>query len=211
MTANSNGFIVRARNGKAKIRECITVDFMSEAKQIVEDAKIKAKRDTEKIERLAYEQGFKKGEQAGIELGLQELAPYLDQFKNMAKEIARAREVVVDELEPQIVRLALDISKKIVKQVVERDRETAARIAKEAISQLTGKHTLVIYVSKSDHDLMAELAPEFIAMENVKKCTIEVDPNVEPGGCIIETENGIVDARISVGLDETEKLLEEHA
>ena len=209
MPISNDSLIVKSSSGKPKIREFFTVNFEQEAENILKEARAQAKRDAGKIERIAYEQGFEKGEKAGMELGIQQLTPYLDQFRNIILELSYAREIMLKNMEPQIVELALDISKKIVKQVVENDKETAARIAKEAISQLTGNHSIVIYVSKSDYDLMTELMPQFKSMDQVKDCTIEVDLNVEPGGCILETENETVDARISIGLEETEQLLEE--
>ena len=180
-------------------------DFIEEARKVLEDARKKAA----DVERIAYEKGFQKGEQAGKQFGIQQIEPYLYQFRRLTDEIARAREKLLAQMEPQIIRMALAIAKKVVKRVVEEDERTAIRLAKDAIGQIVDRQKLIIHVSTSDYELINELRPEFLAIEGIKDCAIELDPNVEPGGCIIETEGGTVDARICTALDAVSKLAEE--
>ena len=95
MPVNNDSLIVKSSSGKPKIREFFTVDFEAEAENILTEARKQAKSDIEKIEKIAYEQGFEKGEKAGMELGIQQLSPYLDQFKNMILTASTAHSRIV--------------------------------------------------------------------------------------------------------------------
>lgn len=192
--------------GNKGIRSYEQVDFDREAQKVLEEARQKATM----IEKVAYEQGFKKGEIAGKELGLQQLLPYIEQFQKLVSDLAVARENMLDRMEPDVIRLALTIAEKVVKKVVDDDPNTVIRVAKEAIGQLVDKQNLVIHVSNADYDLVSVLVPEFIAMEGVDKCKIESDPDVQPGGCILETESGNVDARVKTALEAVNELAAEN-
>lgn len=188
------------------VRSYKQANFDVEARKVLVEARQKALM----VEKVAYEQGFKKGEIAGKELGLQQLLPYIEQFKNLVIELTETREKMLGQMEPKIIRLALAISEKVVKKVVDEDLDTVVRVTKEAIGQIVDKQNLIVHVSNADYDLVSELVSEFIAMEGVENCKIERDPNVQPGGCILETESGNVDARIKTALEAVNELAVEN-
>jgi len=68
----------------------------------------------------------------------------------------------------------------------------------------------VIRVNLSDLDLTTEHIKDFMGMvENVKSITVLEDSSVDKGGCIIETDFGQIDARISSQLHEIEENITE--
>ena len=61
-------------------------------------------------------------------------------------------------------------------------------------------------VNLADLDLTSEHINDFMQMvENVKSITVLEDSSVDRGGCIIETDFGQIDARISSQLHEIEE------
>jgi flagellar assembly protein FliH len=204
MGFSPSNYIGTKSKEKTTVKMYKEADFVAEARRVLD----KAQQEAAGIERFAYEQGFVQGEEAGKRLGIQQLEPYLDQFKKLVVDIATARERLLDEMEPKVVKLALAIAERVVKRVVEEDRELAVRVAKSAIERIVDKQRLVIHVSRSDYDLLSELTPEFLAMEGVKECSIESDPNIEPGSCIIETEGGTIDACIYTAMEAINELVE---
>lgn len=191
---------------KTEIRPFKEKDFDAEARQVLDRAKARSA----EIERRAYEQGFAKGERDGKKIGLDQIVPYLENFKRLGEQLAGSRERLLEEVEPMAVKLALAIASKVVKKEVADDKQTAARLTRDAVRKIVDRQKLIIHVSQTDHDLISELLPDILCMEGVKECSVVPDPNVAPGGCILETEGGSVDARIATALEEISSLAEEY-
>ncbi len=80
----------------------------------------------------------------------------------------------------------------------------------QALRRVKGRGDVTIRVNLADVELTAEHTKDFMqAVESVKNITVAEDSSVERGGCIIETDFGAIDARISSQLNELEtKILE---
>jgi flagellar assembly protein FliH len=102
------------------------------------------------------------------------------------------------------------ISRKVVKVISENQREVVISNVVQALRKVRDRGTVIIHVNLADLKLTTEHTKEFIKMlEGVKTIQVVEDSSVDPGGCIIETDFGEVDARISSQLAELEaKILE---
>ena len=80
----------------------------------------------------------------------------------------------------------------------------------QALRKVKGRGNILIKVNMLDVKLTTEHKKEFIDMvEGAKSIQIVEDTTVDPGGCVIETDFGEIDARISSQLAELEqKILE---
>ncbi|HTO24040.1 MAG TPA: FliH/SctL family protein, partial [Spirochaetia bacterium] len=98
------------------------------------------------------------------------------------------RNEIIQEAETQIINLVLLIVKKVIKVISENQKN------------------VVIRVNLADLELTSEHVKDFMKMvENVKSITVLEDSTVDRGGCIIETDFGQIDARISSQLHEIEE------
>ena len=194
---------LRDANFDAEARQ-VLVDAQADYERMMQDARMQS----EEIAQQAYADGFAQGEQAGKKLGIDQLSPYLESFRTLCEELGSTRQELLATMEPEIIRLSLAVAEKVVRQVVEQDRELATRLVRHAVSQLNDQKILTIKVNKADYDLVSELRPEIAAMRGLDSCRIESDPNVAPGGCILETEGGNIDARIDTALAAVQQLAE---
>jgi flagellar assembly protein FliH len=80
----------------------------------------------------------------------------------------------------------------------------------QALRKLKSRGEVLVKVNLEDVDMTSEHVKDFMRMvENVKSVTVVEDTTVDKGGCIIETDFGEIDARISSQLQEIEeKILE---
>ncbi|MBA7681152.1 hypothetical protein ES703_89482 [subsurface metagenome] len=80
----------------------------------------------------------------------------------------------------------------------------------QALRKLKSRGDVVIRTNLDDLELTSEHINDFLKMvENVKSITVLEDSSVDRGGCIIETDFGQIDARISSQLhDIEERILE---
>jgi flagellar assembly protein FliH len=120
------------------------------------------------------------------------------------------RQEILDETEQQIVELVLLIARKVVKVISETQRNVVMQNILQSLRRVKGRGDVTIRVNLADVQLTSEHAKEFMdSVESIKNITVAEDSSVEKGGCIIETDFGAIDARISSQLNELEqKILE---
>jgi flagellar assembly protein FliH len=158
----------------------------------------------------AYKQGFESGREAGFDEGKREVDRLVDRMRIILEKTMDKRQSILDETEQQIVELVLLISRKVIKVISESQRNVVMSNIVQALRKVKGRGDVVIRVNIADLELTSEHTKEFIeAVENIKNITFAEDSSVDRGGCIIETDFGAIDARISSQLSELEqKILE---
>jgi flagellar assembly protein FliH len=120
------------------------------------------------------------------------------------------REEILVETERQIVDLVLLMTRKVIKIISETQKDVVQENIIQALRKVKSRGTITIRVNVRDLQLTTEHIGSFIQkMEGVKGIQVAEDSTVDPGGCIIETDFGEIDARISSQLAELEaKILE---
>ena len=158
----------------------------------------------------AYKEGFDKGSEDGYKEGQQEANRLVERLHVILDKTLDRRQSIRDETEQQIVELVLLISRKVVKVISESQRSVVMQNILQALRRVKGRGEVTIRVNLADLKLTSEHTKEFMqAVESVKNITVAEDSSVEKGGCIIETDFGAIDARISSQLNELEqKILE---
>ena len=97
-------------------------------------------------------------------------------------------------------------SKKVIKAISENQKNVVINNVVQALRKLKSRGDVVIRVNLSDLELTSEHVKDFMKMvENVKSVTVLEDSSVDRGGCMIETDFGQIDARISSELNEIEE------
>jgi len=101
--------------------------------------------------------------------------------------------------------LVLLIAKKVIKVISENQKNVVINNVVQALRKLKSRGEVAIRVNLADLELTTEHKKDFIEMvEGVKSIKILEDSTVDRGGCIIETDFGSIDARISSQLHEIE-------
>jgi len=92
--------------------------------------------DPEEIERQAFEKGFAEGEKTGIESGEKKAAVFLRQLETLCSEIHSLKERLMSEFESQIVLLASEMAKRIIKKELMSSSEIIETLVQEALKKL---------------------------------------------------------------------------
>ena len=124
--------------------------------------------------------------------------------------VMQRREEILNETERQIVELVILITRKIVKVISENQKSVILSNVLSALKKVKGRGDVTIRVNLADVQLTTEHIQDFISrVEAIKGITVMEDSSVESGGCIVETDFGAIDARISSQLSELEdKIME---
>ena len=120
------------------------------------------------------------------------------------------RQEILNETEQQIIELVLLISRKVIKVISDNQKSVVMSNIVHALRKVKGRGDVVIRVNVADLKLVSAHTKDFLqAIESVKNITVLEDTSVDKGGCIVETDFGAIDARISSQLSELEqKILE---
>ena len=192
----------QAENEAAKLK----AEAKAEADNIIAEAQ--AERD--KIINESKKQGYDTGYEAGYQDGQKEAERLVERMHNILDAVMKRREEILSETEYQIVELVVLMARKVVKIISENQKTVIMNNVLQALKKVKGRGDVTIRVNLEDVKLTTEHTQDFIdRVEAVKSITVVEDTTVEKGGCIVETDFGAIDARISSQLTELEqKILE---
>ncbi len=158
--------------------------------------------------------------QQGVEAGKEEISRKLnDEFERKMEEATESIGSVIRELGAEVARLdqdfdkaivtlAIAIARRVVAREIEVDEEAVLARTREAIRKIIGVEKIKIHVSPSDEEYIRGHRNELSAYaDSVKEIVIEADGKVERGGCVIESELGNIDARVSTQFELIEESL----
>ncbi len=195
----------------------IKADAENEANSIIEKAKAQAAQiiadaqaQSGKTESEAYQKGFDQGHEEGYQKGEAEVSRLVERMHKILEAVMQRREEILQETESQIVELVILMTRKVIKILSENQKNIIMANTLAALKKVKTRGTVTLRVNIEDVKLTSAHADEFIQhVENVQGITVLEDSAVEKGGCIVETDFGAIDARISSQLSELEnKILE---
>jgi len=188
-----------------------------EADQIVAAANEKVKqmetdsRAAFEVERReAEDQGRAAGREVGFVEGKAEVERLIERSQTVLGRAQDKRAEILEETEQEIISLVLLIARKVIKVISENQRNVIISNVVQALRKVKGRGNILIRVNIADLKLSTEHIKDFITLvEGAKSIQVVEDSSVDEGGCVIETDFGEIDARISSQLAELEtKILE---
>jgi len=208
-TANSDP---EAENASSRAAERAREETLQKARQEADKLVTEARERAKEIEETAREEGYQAGYQQGYQAGKREAERELRAFLRAQEEEARSvfekletyRQELYQDLQDSVLRLSLDIAEKIINLNLERDDLIYKEIAKKAILALESSSKVTLRVSPSEYDRFFANGGQWLSSE-LGGLPVEVvcDPLMEQGGCIAESEEGVVNAGVR---DQLQKL-----
>jgi len=205
--------VKRKNNQAQKIRQ----EAEDEAKRILDEARRKAgeleseiQTRVDEVEQQARDKGHRDGRESGFQEGRDEVERLVQTLHRIISTAIEKRNEIIEESETQVINLVLLIAKKVIKVISENQKNVVINNVVQALRKLKSRGDVVLRVNLADLELTSEHIKDFMSMvENVKSVTVLEDSSVDRGGCIIETDFGQIDARVSSQLHEIEeKILE---
>ncbi len=175
-----------------------------EAEKII----LEAEKKVSEIEHDAYMKGHEAGREEGYNEGQAEVMRLIDRLGTIVSTAVDIRDDIIKSSEKLMSEMILMISRKVIKDEIVERREVVINNIKESIKRVKDRDRIDIRVNFADLDMTTSHKDELIKMmESLKKVNIYEDSRVERGGCIIETDVGAIDARISTQLDAIEEAI----
>lgn len=148
----------------------------------VEKYKLHVAEECEKLKENAQKDGF----EAGYQL-------WTEHIVNLEKEIEKVRQ----DLEKMLIPVALKAAKKIVGREIELSEDTIVDIVSNSLKAVSQHKKITIYVNKKDLEPLEKNRNRLKDLfESLEALSIRERNDIARGGCVIETEGGIINAQL---------------
>lgn len=194
--------------------ESLLIEAKQKAKAVADEVQ-QAREHWEKQEKIMYiEQAQKEGYQQGIEDGIQK------GYNEVAGEIAFAKKVVesskkdyqqhIESSESVILDLAMKVAGKVIGRQLENDEESFLSIVKKAIKEARDYREVQLHIHPIQYQSILTHKEELISIfPKDTELYIYPDDDLNESSCIIESENGRIDASVDSQLQEIKMKLTE--
>ena len=181
-------------------------------KELLKDALDKAKRQATGIKAHAqkqghdegYAEGFKKGEDAARE----EFKPFLETIEGLISDLTGFRKDMYDKGEREMVEMVVSLTKKVIHFEFSTRDDAVQGMIRLAVQSVLDRESMVIKINPTDKGYAESFRPELHHLfGEIKNITFEAHPGVERGGCVVETNFGVVDARIDKLGEQMDRIL----
>ena len=162
----------------------------------------RAQDEADTIKKSAFEEGYRKG--------LEQASADMEQFRSNLKTFLSAPSEVFEFIAPDILQISIDIAKKVIKKEAEQDPQVLVNTIVDVLKTLSKNEPKInIRVKPQAVAFIKDTIPNITYQYGIDaKVNIISDPSIEDGGCIFQTNNGIVDASIDTQIEIIKKALE---
>ena len=162
-----------------------------------------AEQERARVLKEAYDKGYEDGRAEATAKVIEHARDLLEYLGTLVQGVAQAMENAVRAAEDTVARLAIEVAEKILRHEVSIDGSVVLDMVRESVEKAKAAGPIKIRVSAWDLDRVKDFHDEIMRIaDDVTSIEIIEDPRVEPGGCIVETDFGSVDARLGTQLRE---------
>lgn len=186
--------------------------IVAEARDEAERLKEEAAREADALKAKAENEGY----EDGLRRAYKELEDRLNHARRQAQSIIEEAEAkrseIINTAKNDIVELAFAIASKIVEKEILVDREVILRIVEKSL-ELAGPAEQIRLTVNPEDLAMVEENLKYLTMpeQRIDQVLVEDDPRIARGGCLVETDGGLVDARVETRFENIKSVLEDVA
>jgi len=147
----------------------------------------------------AREEGTRQGEAAGRQKGLAEVDAMLRKLAHTVEEVAGLKARLRHEAERDVVWLAMAVARRVLRREIRVDEEAVLGLVKAALDNASLRDVTEVRVHPGHKAKMQEFIAGIGAPVAI---TVRGDATLEPGGVVLETSRGTLDASMETQLDE---------
>jgi flagellar assembly protein FliH len=193
------------------------------AKRVLAEASAQASAMREDAHREGHQKGYEEGTVAGREAGhaeafaeaarrfAEEQASLVESCRSMVAAFEEAKARLLREARADVLELAVAIARRVLK-VASLDRnvmdEAVVANAAEMLELVGAQSDPVLHVHPSNAEAMETFAGHLAeAGRTSRHVTVVADADVPPGGCVLTTREGRIDATIETQIERIAALL----
>lgn len=155
---------------------------LSKVKQEADEYRQSIIKECEQIKENSFKEGY--------EAGYQEWAKQFAYFETEIKQIQQ-------DSQKSIIPVALKAAKKIVGKEIELSPDVITDIVGSNLKAVAQHKRVTIYVNRNDYEALEKNKNNLRQLfESLESFSIRIRNDIDPGGCMIETEIGIINGQM---------------
>jgi flagellar assembly protein FliH len=155
------------------------------------------------------EQAFEEGFAAGVAQAQTQLDGPAAALAAAAEQLQALRTDAAASVEADAVDLALRIAEQAVGAAIAADPELVVEAVRGALRRLVERDRVLILVNPDDLELVREHTARLVSeLGGIEHCEVQAERRVRPGGAIVRTTEGEVDATRATKLARAREVLE---
>lgn len=176
-----------------------------EAVPVIEEPVGRSVSTVESVRQEAFDEGFTAGvahAQAQLDGPASAMAAAAEQLQAMRGDAAAS-------VEPAAVELALRIAEQALGAWLVADRGVVVEVVRGALRRLVERDRVLILVNPDDLEVVRDHAARLVGeLGGIEHCEVQAERRVRPGGAIVRTAEGEVDATLETKLARAREVLE---
>jgi flagellar assembly protein FliH len=176
-----------------------------EAVPVIEEPTGRSASTVESVRQEAFDEGFAAGvahAQAQLDGPASAMAAAAEQLQAMRGDAAAS-------VEPAAVELALRIAEQALGAWLVADRGVVVEVVRGALRRLVERDRVLILVNPDDLEVVRDHAARLVGeLGGIEHCEVQAERRVRPGGAIVRTAEGEVDATLETKLARAREVLE---
>jgi len=154
------------------------------------------------VEKQAFEQGYAEGERIGKQMGEKMVETVVKRYDSGIAKLAGEHKSLVEAMEEQTVRMALEISRKIVQRELTMDPDLVAALASVALKRVLSHQSITLRVSRQDFEHVRAAVTAANPAISVKD-----DATLERGDFVVDTAQTHLDGRVASQIETIGRVL----
>lgn len=157
-------------------------EVLEHIQQDADKYRMQVAKESEVLKENAFKEGYEEGYKQWTEL----LANFEKQLQALHKEMQQV-----------IIPVALKAAKKIVGREIELSEDAIVDIVSTNLKAVSQHKKITIFVNKKELEILEKNKPRLRELfEHLESLSIRPRDDIAPGGCMIETEIGIINAQM---------------
>jgi flagellar assembly protein FliH len=164
--------------------------------------------ELEQLAEAARREGYAHGYEEGLRQARDEQQAAVVRVAALVGAARAEATELVRGLERQVVELSLALAEKLVAREIRIDPGLVLGVVASALDEAREATVVRVLVSSPDYPLVAEHWAELDRSAMGQACLLVADERIEPGGCLIETTTGQIDAQPATRLAQAAALFD---
>lgn len=169
-----------------------------EQQKIIEENKAfisQAREEAARIEKEAYDKGFAAGEEQGKKAGQEQLNEKINQAVELITQLQDQGAMVTQSYEAQLLPLIKAMVDKLVNHEVSVNPLVIEKCLQKALNYVVAQAKVLVHLHPEDFSRIKESTIDNAELlQQADNIELMEDPAITQGGCLLETDFGIIDA-----------------
>jgi flagellar assembly protein FliH len=161
----------------------------------------------------AWTDGYAKGREAAAAEAAAHAHAHIAAIEPVLRAAAEGleaeRAATAERVERAAVQLALRIAEQALGAAIAAEPERVLDVVRGALRRLIERERVTVLVNPSDLELVREQLGTIVdALGGVEHCEVQAERRVPPGGAVVRTTDGEIDATLQTKLERAREVLE---